>query len=59
MSFESVLDFGIALLSGLSAVGDFFMRTIDIPAIGEVSVLELFGASLVAVVAYKVVRWFI
>lgn len=59
MNFESVLDFGLALLRGLSAVGDFFMRTIDIPAIGEVSVLELFGTSLVAVVTYKVVRWFI
>lgn len=59
MSFETILDFGLSLLSGLSKVGAFFMQTIKIPAIGSVSVLEMFGVSLLAVVSYKVVRWFI
>lgn len=59
MSFETILNFGLSLLEGLSAVGAFFMKEIELGDFGSVTVLELFGASLLAVVTYKVVRWFI
>lgn len=59
MSVETIFEFGLSLLSSLSKVGEFFMQTIEIGNFGSVSVLQLFGASLLAVVSYKVVRWFI
>lgn len=59
MSFETLLDFGLSFLNGLSEVGAFLMTEIEVGDLGSITVLQIFGASLVAVFGYKVVRWFI
>lgn len=59
MDFETLLDFGLSFLNGLSKVGAFLMTEIDVGDFGSVTVLQIFGASMVPVLVYKVGRWFL
>lgn len=60
MEFTDLIFWAYQFVSGLSLVGSFLMSEISIPLFGDVTVLSLFcGTGLIAVLSYKVVRWFI